>query len=135
MFAYCLNNPVNLSDYSGALPAYAFLGDNHIFSDNILRGGAGGGTGYYSIPTSRQASEDVIKQEIQFMKDGTYDEFFDAVLDTTAVYKFIRGTCKIAKGIGISLAPDPTLITDLKGAKNVVDGLRLIVSAIVEWAD
>ena len=45
MFAYCNNNPINFVDPTGALCAYAFLGDYRT-QDILTTGGGGGGNSY-----------------------------------------------------------------------------------------
>ena len=91
MFAYCNNNPVNYSDLSGAVPTYSLQGDNHTFSEHMLLGGGGkGGTGYYSIPTSRQASAAVIENEKKFINNTSERAVLDA-----EYFAFYKGTLVI----------------------------------------
>ena len=134
MFAYCLNNPVNMYDPGGTACA-TFLGDNHVFSDRMLtRDGGGGGADNIFIPTSKQASEDIIQHEMECM-EGVYAPYIDAAEDTYAVYEFGSGVWEVVEGIAIAVLPDPTFVSDLKSVVKIGNGLRKITSAIIKWID
>ena len=137
MFAYCQNNPIVYVDPFGTMICCTFLGDAHILSDKYLMGGGGGycGAGNRSIQASKRASEEIIKREIEYIKDGTYKQYFDYLQDSYAVVKFVNGIKYIGKGLGLSLLPNPTFITQAEGAAEVGYGLYLIVSALLAWTD
>ena len=133
MFAYCGNSPIVYFDPSGSVQATSF-GDNHVFSDGILLDRGSGGT-YPTIPSSKNKSEDIIQREIELFESGDYDQYINAVQDTFALYQFGKGLWKIGKGFAIMLLPEPTLVAELEGMKEIVTGVYLLIKAAQKWAE
>ena len=100
----------------------------------LTRDGGGGGADNIFIPTSKQASEDIIQHEMECM-EGVYAPYIDAAEDTYAVYEFGSGVWEVVEGIAIAVLPDPTFVSDLKSVVKIGNGLRKITSAIIKWID
>ena len=142
MFAYCGNNPVCFTDYSGFVANDAFY---KITKDSG-----------YSVPTPEldevdrfiketevlldeilniSSAEDLLDLREDFSVWYTAFENFQALSNTVAVAKIVLGVRKIKNGFVALAVPVPTIIDEMLGLGLIVWGTTSIIGGLEDLKD